>query len=92
MDTFLLWNLAGGLHLTDCTNASRTQLMNLDTLDWDDELLDAFRIPRAILPRIASSSEVYGEATVDCVKGVPVAGILGDQQAALVGQTCFHPG
>ncbi len=92
IDTFVLWNLTGGLHLTDCTNASRTQLMNLETLDWDDELLAAFRIPRAILPRIASSSEVYGEAALDCVKGVPVSGILGDQQAALVGQTCFHPG
>ena len=65
IDTFLLWNLTGGLHVTDCTNASRTQLMNLETLDWDDELLGAFRIPRAILPRIASSSEVYGEATLD---------------------------
>ncbi|MEO8594131.1 MAG: glycerol kinase GlpK [Candidatus Solibacter sp.] len=92
IDTFLLWNLTGGLHLTDVTNASRTQLMNLATLDWDNELLEAFRIPRAILPRIVSSSQVYGEATLECVKGVPVAGILGDQQAALVGQTCFHPG
>ncbi|MEO8370223.1 MAG: glycerol kinase GlpK [Candidatus Solibacter sp.] len=92
MDTFVLWNLTGGLHLTDVTNASRTQLMNLDTLDWDNELLEAFRIPRAVLPRIVASSQVYGEATLDCVKGVPVAGILGDQQAALVGQTCFHPG
>ena len=92
IDTFVLWNLTGGLHLTDCTNASRTQLMNLETLDWDEELLEAFRIPRAILPRIASSSEVYGEATLDAMKGVPVAGILGDQQAALVGQTCFHAG
>jgi len=92
IDTFLLWNLTGGLHLTDVTNASRTQLMNLATLDWDDELLEAFRIPRAILPRIVSSSQVYGEATLDSVKGVPVAGILGDQQGALVGQTCFHAG
>jgi len=92
IDTFVLWNLTGGLHLTDVTNASRTQLMNLETLDWDGELLEAFRIPRAMLPRIVSSSQVYGEATLDCVKGVPVAGILGDQQAALVGQTCFHPG
>ena len=92
IDTFVLWNLTGGLHLTDCTNASRTQLMNLETLDWDDQLLEAFRIPRSVLPRIVSSSQVYGEASLDCVKGVPVAGILGDQQAALVGQTCFHPG
>src|SRR5450755_3527581 len=76
IDTFVLWNL------TDCTNASRTQLMNLETLDWDDELLEAFRIPRAILPRIVSSSQVYGEAALDCVKGVPVARILGEQPAA----------
>ena len=93
IDTFLLWNLTGGLHLTDVTNASRTQLMNLETLDWDDELAggvphSARRCCRASWP----SSEVYGEATLDGVKGVPVAGILGDQQAALVGQTCFHAG
>src|SRR5450432_2238490 len=96
IDTFLLWNLTGGpqggLHITDCTNASRTQLMNLETLDWDLELLDAFHIPKAMLPKIASSSEVYGECTLGSLKHVPVAGILGDQQAALVGQTCFKPG
>ncbi len=92
IDTFLVWRLTGGLHVTDCTNASRTQLMNLETLDWDDELLRAFNIPRAMLPAIRSSSEVYGEATLAAVNGVPVAGILGDQQAALVGQTCFRPG
>jgi glycerol kinase len=91
IDSFLLWNLTG-LHLTDCTNASRTQLMNLATLDWDDELLESFRIPRAVLPRVVSSSEVYGPATLPAIEGVPVAGILGDQQAALAGQTCFHPG
>ena len=92
IDSFLVWHLTGGLHITDCTNASRTQLMNLETLDWDDDLLRAFDIPRAMLPAIRSSSEVYGEATLASVKGVPVAGILGDQQAALVGQTCFRPG
>jgi glycerol kinase len=96
IDAFLLWRLTGGpdggVHLTDCTNASRTQLMNLETLDWDDELLTAFGIPRPILPRIASSSERYGEATLDAIRGVPIAGILGDQQAALAGQTCFRPG
>jgi glycerol kinase len=92
IDTFLVWNLSGGLHITDCTNASRTMLMNLKTLDWDQELLDAFRIPRAMLPRIASSSEVYAEASVEMLRGVPIAGILGDQQAALVGQTCFCAG
>ena len=90
MDTWVLWNLTG-LHLTDVTNASRTQLMNLATLDWDDALLTAFGVPRAVLPRIASSSEVYGEARAP-LAGVPVAGILGDQQAALMGQTCFAPG
>jgi glycerol kinase len=91
IDTFLLWHLTG-LHITDCTNASRTQLMNLQTLDWDPELLSAFAIPRQILPEIRSSSEVYGSATLEAVQGVPVAGILGDQQAALVGQTCFQAG
>ena len=96
IDCFLLWHLTGGpnggLHLTDCTNASRTQLMNLQTLDWDDELVRAFDIPRPVLPRIASSSERYGEAALDGIRGVPVAGILGDQQAALVGQSCFDAG
>jgi glycerol kinase len=96
IDTFLLWHLTGGpqggLHVTDCTNASRTQLMNLRTLDWDPELLAAFDIPRQILPKICSSSEPYGVAALDAVKGVPVAGILGDQQAALAGQACFHAG
>jgi glycerol kinase len=92
IDTFLLWHLTGGLHLTDCSNASRTQLMNLRTLDWDPELLSAFGIPRAILPEIRSSCEVYGEAKLDAVRGVAVAGMLGDQQAALAGQTCFAAG
>jgi glycerol kinase len=92
IDTFLTWKLSGGTHVTDCTNASRTQLMNLATLDWDDNLLDAFRIPRACLPRIASSSEVYAKVSAGPLAGVPIAGILGDQQAALVGQTCLKPG
>ncbi|HXK07092.1 MAG TPA: glycerol kinase GlpK [Verrucomicrobiae bacterium] len=92
IDSFLTWKLTGGLHITDCTNASRTQLMNLATLDWDPDLLDAFRIPRACLPRIASSSEVYGNIAAGPLAGVPIAGILGDQQAALAGQACFHPG
>jgi glycerol kinase len=92
IDTFLIWHLTGGLHITDSTNASRTQLMNLRTLDWDAELLEAFHIPRMILPKIRSSSEPYGDAALEAVKGVPVAGILGDQQAALVGQACFYPG
>lgn len=96
IDTFLVWNLSGGprngVHVTDVTNASRTQLMNLRTLDWDDELLAAFEIPRAVLPQIRSSSEVYGVARSPAISGVPIAGILGDQQAALVGQACFTPG
>jgi glycerol kinase len=96
VDTFLVWHLTGGLdrgvHVTDVTNASRTQLMNLQTLDWDSEILSAFGIPRAMLPRIRSSSEVYGTATESALEGVTLAGILGDQQAALVGQTCFRPG
>lgn len=96
IDTFLVWNLtggpAGGVHVTDVTNASRTQLLNLKTLSWDDELLEAFEIPRAMLPEVRSSSEVYGKATLDAVAGVEIAGILGDQQAALVGQACFSPG
>jgi glycerol kinase len=96
IDTFLVWHLTGGpqggLHVTDPTNASRTQLMNLRTLDWDPELLAEFGIPRQILPKIRSSSEPYGAATLEAVKGVPVAGILGDQQAALAGQACFQAG
>jgi glycerol kinase len=96
VDSWVLWNLtggpSGGAHLTDVTNASRTQLMDLKTLDWDDELLAAFDIPRALLPRIAPSSASYGAATIPALRGVPVAGILGDQQAALVGQACFEPG
>ncbi len=91
IDSFLLWRLTG-LHITDCTNASRTQLMNLHTLDWDPDLLDAFGIPRQVLPKIRSSSECYGAAKLDAIQGVPVAGILGDQQAALFGQTCFNAG
>ncbi|GAA4412693.1 glycerol kinase GlpK [Nibrella viscosa] len=96
IDTYIIWHLTGGhyngLHITDVTNASRTQLMNLKTLEWDDDLLQAFDIPRAMLPQIRSSSEVYGKVTSEVLPGVPVAGILGDQQAALVGQTCYEPG
>jgi glycerol kinase len=96
VDTFLVWHLTGGphggIHVTDVTNASRTQLMNLEKLEWDSELLRAFSIPAAMLPRIRSSSEVYGTARESGLQGVKIAGILGDQQAALVGQTCFRPG
>jgi glycerol kinase len=91
IDSWLLWKLTGGEHVTDVTNASRTQLMDLHTLDWGDGMLGAFDIPRSLLPRIASSSEVYAQAT-GVLGGVKVAGILGDQQAALVGQACFSPG
>jgi glycerol kinase len=90
MDTWLIWNLTG-VHVTDVTNASRTLLMNLETLDWDPELLDLLSVPRSMLPRIASSSEVYGHAR-GALGGVPVSGDLGDQHAALFGQTCFQPG
>ena len=96
IDSYLLWNLTGGVqsgvHLTDVTNASRTQLMNITTLEWDAEMLSAFNIPVAILPEIRSSSEFYGTLAQTSLAGVPIAGILGDQQAALVGQTCFQPG
>jgi glycerol kinase len=96
IDSFLLWKLTGaennGLHATDVTNASRTQLMNLKTLEWDDELSQTFSIPRQVLPQIRSSSEVYGQMARGPLSGVPIAGILGDQQAALVGQTCFRCG
>jgi glycerol kinase len=96
MDSFVVWNLTGGthggLHLTDVTNASRTQLMDLHTLDWDDALLNAFTVPHAMLPQIRPSSAVYGTVASEVLPGVPIAGILGDQQAALVGQTCFEPG
>ena len=90
MDTWVLWNLTGA-HVTDVTNASRTQLMDLATLDWDDEILRELGIPRQILPEIRSSSEVYGKAN-SLLPGVSLAGDLGDQQAALVGQTCYLPG
>ncbi len=92
IDTWVLWHLTHGAHITDVTNASRTQLMNLKSLQWDEDMLRAFDIPAALLPRIASSSEVYGQIEHGPLKGVPIAGILGDQQAALVGQTCFAPG
>lgn len=96
VDTFLVWHLTGGarggLHVTDVTNASRTQLMNLSTLDWDPDILSDFGIPRAMLPGICSSSEVYGTVRESALQGVTLAGILGDQQAALVGQTCFRAG
>ncbi len=97
VDSWLIWQLTGGrrggVHVTDVTNASRTLLMDLSTLDWSDEALDLIGIPRATLPEIRSSSEVYGEIRAGtALDGVPLSGILGDQQAALFGQACFTPG
>jgi glycerol kinase len=95
IDSWVIWQLTGGtdggVHVTDVTNASRTMMMSLETLDWDDEILGILGVPRAMLPEIRASSEVYGEATGD-LAGIPVAGDLGDQQAALFGQTCFSIG
>jgi glycerol kinase len=96
IDTWLLWNLTGGIdggvHATDVTNASRTMLMDLETLDWHEPSLELMGIPRALLPQIRPSSEVYGEARATALRGRPVAALLGDQQAALFGQGCFEPG
>ncbi len=98
-DSWVVWNLtggpAGGVHVTDVTNASRTMLMDLETLDWDDELLGFFGVPRAMLPAIAASSHAtaYGITTAqERAAEVPITGVLGDQQAATVGQVCFAPG
>jgi glycerol kinase len=96
IDTWCIWNLTGGtdggLHITDVSNASRTMLMNLETLGWDDELLDAIGVPRSMLPEIQPSSAPYGEIKSGVFKGIQVAGDLGDQQAATFGQTCFSVG
>jgi glycerol kinase len=99
IDTWLVWNLTGGIdggiHITDVTNASRTLMMNLGTLDWDDEVLTILDIPRSMLPEIRSSSEVYGcvkSQSLASLQGIPVAGILGDQQAAMFGQACYDVG
>ena len=91
MDSWLIYKLTGR-HATDVTNASRTMLMNLSTLDWDESLLSAFGIDRAILPAIVPSSGPIAEITTGPLRGVPIAGVLGDQQAALMGQACFDPG
>ena len=97
MDTWVLWNLSGGVdggvHATDVTNASRTLFLNLETLAWDDDILAAFAIPRSLLPEVRSSSEVYGAAgSSSLLREVPIAGILGDQQAATFGQAAFIAG
>jgi glycerol kinase len=95
IDTYVIWHMTGGtnggVHVTDVTNASRTMLMDLKTLDWDDEILKIMTLPRSMLPQVRSSSEVYGKATGD-LAGISVAGDLGDQHAAMVGQTCFSAG
>ena len=96
MDTWCMWNLTGGvdggLHVTDVTNASRTMLMDLGTLSWDEEIAGIIGVPMSMLPEIRPSSEVYGEVKTGGFTGIPLAGILGDQQAATFGQTCFSPG
>ncbi len=92
VDSWLVWKLTGGAaHVTDVTNASRTMLFDIHRLDWDDALLEALDIPRAMLPKVCSSSEIYGYTEIQGFR-VPIAGIAGDQQAALFGQTCFQPG
>lgn len=95
IDTWLIWNLTGGVdggtHVTDVSNASRTMLMNIHTLQWDEEILATLGIPATMLPNIRSSSEIYGYSKTP-IAGIPVSGDLGDQQAALFGQTCFSPG
>ncbi|NNE97842.1 MAG: glycerol kinase GlpK [Pyrinomonadaceae bacterium] len=94
IDTWLVWKLTNGeRHLTDVSNASRTMLFNIHELKWDDKLLDIFEIPQAVLPEVRTSSEVYGEVTTPAkLRGIKIAGIAGDQQAALFGQTCFEKG
>jgi glycerol kinase len=94
VDSWLAWKLTGGAkHITDVSNASRTMLFNIETLEWDDELLEIFDVPRAMLPEVRSSSEVYGEISgVEELKGISIAGIAGDQQAALFGQLCLETG
>ena len=94
VDSFLLWRLTEGrVHATDATNASRTLLFNIHAQDWDDELLDLFGVPRALLPEVRDCAADFGVASADCIGGeVPVCGIAGDQQAALIGQAGFEPG
>jgi glycerol kinase len=91
MDSWLVWKLTGGLHVTDVTNASRTMLMDLNTLQWDEELLACMHIPRAMLPEIRPSMGSFG-TTVQPLAGIPVSALIGDQQASLLGQTAFEPG
>jgi glycerol kinase len=93
VDTWLIWRLTGGrVHATDASNASRTMLFNIHTSDWDHELLDLFRVPLSMMPTVRASSQVYGEVTEKGLERIPIAGIAGDQQAALFGQRCIRPG
>jgi glycerol kinase len=94
VETFLIWRLTGGAqHVTDVSNASRTLIFNIHTLEWDDDLLKILGVPRAMLPEVRGSSEVYGETTAELLgRSIPIAGAAGDQQAALFGQACFEPG
>src|SRR5690606_2134289 len=94
VDSWLIWNLTGGQkHVTDVTNASRTMLYNINTLAWDEELLTLFDVPRSLLPQVKSSSEVYGKTASNILAAtIPIAGIAGDQHAALFGQLCTQPG
>jgi glycerol kinase len=94
VDTWLIWKLTGGrVHITDASNASRTMLFNIHTGKWDEELLRLFRIPASLMPSVRHSSEIYGEVSaVPGLNGIPIAGIAGDQQAALFGQRCVRPG
>ena len=96
VDSWLIWNMTGGvdsgLHMTDVTNASRTMLLDLRALSWDHEIAESIGVPSSMLPEVHPSSEVYGEITSGVMAGVPIAGDLGDQQAAIFGQTCFSPG
>lgn len=94
VETWLIWNLTGGrVHITDYTNASRTMMFNIQTLQWDDDILKELDIPKVMLPKICASSEVYGETATEIFRGsIPISGAAGDQQAALFGQACFQPG
>ena len=93
VDTWLVWRLTGGrVHATDASNASRTMLFNIHTGDWDHELLDLFRVPLSMMPAVRASSQVYGEVSETGLEEIPIAGIAGDQQAALFGQRCIRPG
>lgn len=92
VDSWIVYKLLNGLHITDVTNASRTMLMNIETLEWDSELLDYFDLEAHCLPTIRSCSETFGTISAGSFKGIPLSGVLGDQQAALVGHNCFKTG